>query len=78
MRKPSAAFILSVLLVLSWVGFFASQPRAAQEEQVVTWLYSRVQGEKELSERGKNGWEAYAVAKPESGLTTYFIKLRRR
>lgn len=75
MRKPSSAMILSVLLALSWLGFFASKPRAAQDQPHVQWSYQRVDGEKELSLKGKEGWEAYAVRMPESGgFVTYFLK----
>lgn len=77
MRKPSAAMILALLLALSWIGFFVSSPRAAQNASGVIWNYGRVVGEKELAERGKNGWEAYAVHTPESGMTTYFLKKNR-
>lgn len=77
MRKPSAAMILSILLALSWIGFFATSPRAAQNSSAIIWQYSRVDGEKELAERGRQGWEAYAVDKPQSGYTTYFLKKNR-
>lgn len=77
MRKPSAAMILSILLALSWIGFFAGSPRAAQNSSTIIWQYSRVDGEKELAERGRQGWEAYAVHRPESGTATYFLKKNR-
>ena len=75
MRKPSSAMILSVLLVVSWLGFFASRPRAAQEQPHVQWSYQRVDGEQQLSSMGKEGWEAYAVTMPDRhGFVTYFLK----
>ena len=77
MRKPSATMILSVLLALSWIGFFARSPRAAQNATGEVWSYRRVQTEDQLAERGRDGWEAYAVAKSDSGSTTYFLKRNR-
>jgi hypothetical protein len=78
MRKPSAAMMLSVLLALSWIGFFASQPRAAQNPTGEVWSYVRVDGEAELAKKGRDGWEAYAVRVPQGGsATTYFLKRNR-
>jgi hypothetical protein len=74
MRKLSPAMILSGLLALSWAGFLVSAPRAAQPEAgpQQKWEY-REAGD--LSDLGKDGWEAYAVAvKPRNGAISHFLK----
>lgn len=78
MRKPSTATFLALLLALSWVGFFASQPHAAQNPTGEVWSYVEVTGEETLARRGRDGWEAYAVDVPQGGgATTYFLKRNR-
>ncbi len=74
MRKLSPAMILSGLLALSWIAFLVSAPRAAQPEagQQQKWEYREAV---DVSNLGKEGWEAYAVAiKPRSAALTYFLK----
>ena len=75
MRKPSSAMILSVLLALSWLGFFVSNPRAAEDTKTIGWKYDRVTSDSDLTTRGKEGWEAYAVTRV-GGPLTYYLKKR--
>ena len=76
MRKPSAAMILSLLLALSWIGFFATQPRAAQPPAFVKWQYDSFTDNQPgvgVNDYGKNGWEAYAITVNKSS-ATYYLK----
>ena len=74
MRKPSSAMILSVLFVFSWLGFFASKPRAASNAPGLEWVYDHVKSESDLAARGKEGWEAYAVGRLGGDIPTYYLK----
>ena len=83
MRKLSAPTILTLLLALSWFGFLTIGPIAAQQvPQVVAppqranWIYRRCEGG-ELSDLGKEGWEAYAVTVSQQGAVAFWLKQRR-
>lgn len=78
MRKPSAAIILSFLLALSWVGFLASKPQAAQDNPPERWSYESTTDFNQLQERGKSGWEAFAVSVDNGNNRTYYMKRRTR
>lgn len=79
MRKPSAAIVLSLLLAGSWVGFFATAPRAEERPPSPNdkWTH-RQADEGALNNLGQDGWEAYAVLSNSvsGGSPTYFLKKR--
>jgi hypothetical protein len=74
MRQRTSAVILSAILALSWIGFFASAPMAQEQNRVAEkWDYKTVKQE-ELLESGREGWEAYAVIRGNDERPTYFLK----
>jgi hypothetical protein len=76
MRKPSSTIILAVLLALSWLGFWASGPRAAQEVESRgrPWRYTKAESNEDLAKLGEDGWEAYAVTRTAQGRPTFWLK----
>lgn len=77
MRKPPAAIVLAMLLAGSWVGFFATAPRAEERPPADKWSY-RQSDEGALTNLGQDGWEAYAVLSNSAsgGSPTYFLRKR--
>ncbi len=75
MQRPSAVLMLILLCVVSWIGYMATQLYAAEGKQQVRWEYVQRVGQASLNNSGLEGWEAYAVFRPESGGSeTYYLK----
>ena len=77
MRKPSAAAVLAVLLVLSWVAFLASglnaQPAAKPANQ--KWEYKTGRfNDVEKNELGEAGWELQTSVSPGTGVIQHTFK----
>jgi hypothetical protein len=76
MRQQTSVIILSAILALSWIGFFASAPHAQEGPRLNDkWDYKTVKQE-ELVESGAGGWEAYAVIRGKDERPTFFLKRR--
>ena len=76
MRKPSAAMIFALLVVLSWFGYLAAQQQPAQPAAKVKWQYDSFTDNQPgigVNDYGKNGWEAYAITVNKSS-ATYYLK----
>jgi hypothetical protein len=78
MQRPSTAIVLAIVLALSWISFFASAPRAQERRPPARpqWAYMFADSHGDVTELGKDGWEAYAVSQTERSTRIYLKRAR--
>ena len=75
MRNLSPTILLSTLRALSWMGFIASAPHAAQPEPGPQQKWEHREAGSDVNSWGREGWKAYAVMlKVPNGDVAYFVK----